>query len=423
MIKSGDVAERSPAVISANLKEGMILNRKLVVLNRSERAVVHQIKVDQKVLYKRFQARITRSKLAHARLLGQRDVQRELRSKNLGDLNTNIVGASEEDYLFLEKLQQRPCEESSFTPRIESPRKSVIKRQHSSEAKRDSDAENYKDENVILEQGRASSATPRMTSDGHCKQETKERVEEQAKIRPATSLGMHVDQEFIKHQNQLMSANLNKTQVDNVQKSDENTEAINNDSETQTTKPKTENNEVTGNDENDNKVETTAKPRPTVMFLEDIGKPQQPPRPNTVANVFGESDEAIIAKLAEDNLAIPVSPTSPRRASKAGGVDFFKEGKKQDLISLRLAHARSFNYTDDVKKFCEDLEEIKPARKIPNMDYYSLRLQLSLEQANSKSTVNVPGTPEDENKRSVGNLFVKSLTVPDIDWNFSKPVN
>ena len=104
--KSGDVAERSPAVISANLKEDMLLHKKMVVLNRSEHSMVHQIQVDQKVLYKRFQAKLIRSRLANARLLGQRELQRELRAKNLGGLNTDIVGQCDEDYGFLKLLEK-----------------------------------------------------------------------------------------------------------------------------------------------------------------------------------------------------------------------------------------------------------------------------------------------------------------------------
>ena len=50
--KAGDVAERSPTVISANLKEDILLEKQLHVLNRSERSVVHRIKVDQKVMYR-----------------------------------------------------------------------------------------------------------------------------------------------------------------------------------------------------------------------------------------------------------------------------------------------------------------------------------------------------------------------------------
>ena len=67
--KAGEVAERSPAVISANLKEDMLMRKKVMVLDRSERSVVHQIKVDQKVLSKRFQSRLVRSQLTFARII------------------------------------------------------------------------------------------------------------------------------------------------------------------------------------------------------------------------------------------------------------------------------------------------------------------------------------------------------------------
>ncbi|WAR19018.1 hypothetical protein MAR_000856 [Mya arenaria] len=404
--KSGDVAERSPSVISANLKEGMLLRKKLIVLDRSERAIVHQIKVDQKVLYKRFQARLTRSRLAHARLLGQRDVQRELRSKNLGDLNTNIVAVSEEDYLFLEKLEQRPCTASSFSPCIEIPKTSPRRPKEVNELSQKASTKAAND-NELLE--RPASACARISGTEVKDVNISRDDDEQLKVRPATTLGMRVDEEFLKRQ---LHLNTGRTATEDSKQSNTNRfseSTIEQNEDTNTIEHESES-ERNGNEGDD----TSEERKPTVQFLENVATER--PRPNTVAHMNGQVE-------VDDDTA-PRSPSSPNSPQNAGKqrVDFFQEGKKLDMVSLRLKQARSVDFTDEVQKFCDGLEEVQVGGSGTSVDYYSVRLQMSLDQANSKSRIQVPGTPEDENKRSIGNIFVRSLTVPNINMDFNRPV-
>lgn len=392
--KAGDVAERSPAVISANLKEDMLLQKKLVVINRSERSVIHQIKVDQKVMYKRFQARLTCSKLAHARLMGQRELQMQLRAKTLGTLDTDIAGNSDEDYAFLEKLEQRPCTTNSFSqwaghsPRPLKTRKESVQSEKQPEITQD------------LQKRRSSSAKARYYRDGSSGKDMahlKTTGHVPTTVRPATTLGARVEENFRRHQQESKE----EEEADDSGKSKENqssgsaVESIDvREGETEET-----------NSQSSEVSNTKRHSRPNVAFLEhlDIGEA----RPQTVADV------------SQWNNSIPSSPTSPKQYSRrtSRAADFFQAEEKIDLVSLRLQEAKTHDFTENVQKFCEELEQMKCARANPDVDYYSVRLQISLDQANSKSLIEVPGTPDDENKRSIGNLFVKSLTLPTINMN------
>lgn len=95
--KTGENAEKSPSVHYANWKETILLKKQMHVLERSEKNVIHRIKIDQKVLFKRFQDKLYRSKLCEARMHGNKEIERELRAKNLHGLNTDF-GSVEKDY-------------------------------------------------------------------------------------------------------------------------------------------------------------------------------------------------------------------------------------------------------------------------------------------------------------------------------------
>lgn len=405
--KSGDVAERSPAVISANLKEDILLQKKLVVLNRSERSVVHQVKVDQKVMYRRFQAKLTCSKLAHARLMGQRQLQRQLRAKNIGKLNTDIVGNTDEDFAFLDKLEQRPCTADSYTPclpEVKSKKKSERRTSHQAKELGKSAGDSLPEVNT----GRSSSAKARYvqdndvnaTSDKDSINSNRENVRQIA--RPATTLGTRVDEEYLRHElskakreKETGAKNSTEKRVEFKPLSDHSSEHATDEGHGSVTDE---------NQDSDSTVENTEKP--TVAFLEDLDIENA--RPNTVPN------------LPCSESPVPLSPTSPkqlsRRASKAS--DFFHAEVKIDPISLRLKEAKAVDFTDDVSKFCTELEQMKGKRKGPIVDYYASRLEASLKQINMP-LCEVPGTPDDENLRCVGNLFVRSLTVPELDWDFT----
>ncbi|XP_076071768.1 uncharacterized protein LOC143043255 [Mytilus galloprovincialis] len=115
--KASDAAERSLAVHYANYKEDIVLKKNLDILNRTEKNIVHSVQIDQKILYKRFQDKLHRSKLAYARMYGDKEKERELRAKNLRSLNIN-VGDSEQDYEFLKKIQPNKGTKPKKTSRV-----------------------------------------------------------------------------------------------------------------------------------------------------------------------------------------------------------------------------------------------------------------------------------------------------------------
>lgn len=452
--KTGDVAERSPAVISANLKEDMLLQKKLVVLNRSERSVVHQLKVDQKVLYKRFQAKLIRSKLANARLMGQRDVMKELRASSLGGLNTDIAGNSEEDYTFLKMLKQRPCTATSMSPRLTEPMtklKSAGKKRVAGDAK-----DNEVGESITKPSGRSVSARARYhrqladsfeIENGACKSGgvVMENIDN-VKVRPATSSGARVDEEFLKHQNQTRVAEgkelehsvnmdlrkpienetdkVDGTQNDNYSDDEtssdksnltEEKDSVHEDSNIVNDDQKPNVDDEGSQDENSPEMNAEVMDSPdakkqSVAFMDET-KDEGPERPDII--------KVVKETIGTDDTS-PSTPISPRQLSRKTnrGADFFSEEKKIDLVSLHLQRARSLDYSGHVQRFCEELEEMKGCEKQPRVDYYAMRLQLSQEQSVSRPLTQVPGTPEEEYRRSMGNLMVRSLTVPEVNWNF-----
>lgn len=115
--KVAEGAERSLTVHYANYKEDIILKKNMDILNRTEKNIVHRVKIDQKILYKRFQEKLHRSKLAYARMYGDKEKERELRAKNLRSLNIN-VGDSERDYEFLKKLQTTDTPKKKKVPKV-----------------------------------------------------------------------------------------------------------------------------------------------------------------------------------------------------------------------------------------------------------------------------------------------------------------
>lgn len=83
-------SEKSPKVCSTNWREDVILKKNLQVLDRSQRAVVNRIMVDQKILKRRFQIKVNRSKMSYARATSNVEMQKKLRDETTFVLNTNV---------------------------------------------------------------------------------------------------------------------------------------------------------------------------------------------------------------------------------------------------------------------------------------------------------------------------------------------
>ncbi|KAL3878589.1 hypothetical protein ACJMK2_030925 [Sinanodonta woodiana] len=349
--KLGGVAERSPVVYSANLKEDMLLRKKLQVLSRSERGVIHRIKVEQKVIFRRFQSKLFRSKLSYAKLLGNKDEERALRQKYIRGLNSSCLD-SEEDYGFLEKLERRPCTATHWE------RKTMEQVPHSARIRApilNSAVEPIADyiskvDTAIVPRGRSYSIDYGKLED--TSQEAGSLfVSHLEDIRPVTTTGI----------SKRSSAN----KLVQLQERGKSAGA------------------------------TNAK---LGIGILDTSK-----KTHTAGEKHSSKDDS-----TDKHHRTSVSQQMQRRPSS-----FFEETKPIDIIALRLyeTKVRSLNFADQVKKFCEDLEQLDTGEKLVK-DYYTIQIQSSLEKRRQGPLVLLPGTPEEEHRRAVGNTNVKSLTVP-----------
>ena len=90
-------SEKSPKIQWENLKEQSLLVKKVNLLERSKQVLCNNIKVEQKMIHKRFEDKIYQSRITYAKLIGSRDLQRELRKKKHHNLNTDICRDEETD--------------------------------------------------------------------------------------------------------------------------------------------------------------------------------------------------------------------------------------------------------------------------------------------------------------------------------------
>ncbi|XP_071787444.1 uncharacterized protein [Asterias amurensis] len=86
------VGEKSQTVYSANWKLDTMLQKNLQMLDVSKHRVGHRISMDQRVVNKRFQIKLNRSKLTHARMTGNRELLRELIHRDNYTFNTSVGG-------------------------------------------------------------------------------------------------------------------------------------------------------------------------------------------------------------------------------------------------------------------------------------------------------------------------------------------
>ncbi|XP_048773151.2 uncharacterized protein LOC125678619 [Ostrea edulis] len=354
--KMGENAEKSPSVHYANWKEDILLKKQLHVLERSEKNVIHRIKIDQKVLFKRFQDKLYRSKLCEARMHGNKDTEMELRARNLHGLNTDF-GSAEKDYEFLTKLQNNRKQRNTKKkpPRIKvSP---IVK-------------QNKFDDDVFVETNdprrRSNSITEGMTSRsmGALSSHPLLSVVE----RPSTT-GSHPQQHAIEvsvktlqgkkdiHMN--ISAKGNRSDSEKKQLSE---------------------------------LSKSKKARPQTCM------------PSLLLQVTKEAHETGRKSEQENH----------RKKSSS----FFEDEKKIDIVELHLSQIKSLNYDEKIQEFADTLNDLV-VNDIEDRDYYTLRLQAAMKEISNMNYDPVPGTPEDEYNRHVGNLELKSLTFKNLNLDFS----
>ncbi len=98
-------SEKSPKLLMTNFKEQMVLDKNIHMLDKSKKIVMNRIKIDQRVLYKRFQKKLNQSKLFHAQITGNKESEKELLRRNSLSLNTD-VGVKDDSDDVLKKIWQ-----------------------------------------------------------------------------------------------------------------------------------------------------------------------------------------------------------------------------------------------------------------------------------------------------------------------------
>ena len=280
-----------------------------------------------------------------ARIMGNKTLEKDLRSKNLGGLHTDVV--SEEDYAFLARLEHRPCTATHYTP----PYREISQKREKRMISRDS-------ETLPLPNQRETSKSDRLRSaPGNM-------------LRSSTTIGLS-----------------NKDVVNSAEKKAE--------SKLVCSKPPSARQASLLSNTKDQTKENESK----VNYEYDTSKRKQ--RPKTVT----------IVTQTPDPTPIPSPRQYSRRTSRAA--DFFEEDKKIDMVELRLKAARALDYTDKVADFCGELEEMASGQ--PQVDWYSMRLH---SQQPVKKDLGLGNIMDNGDSRHVGNLNVRSMTIPQLDLNF-----
>ncbi|XP_061164802.1 uncharacterized protein LOC133173783 [Saccostrea echinata] len=362
--KAGDNAEKSPSVHYANWKEDILLKKQLHVLERSEKNVIHRIKIDQKVLFKRFQDKLYRSKLCEARLHGNKETERELRAKQLHGLNTDF-GSAEKDYEFLTKLQNNRKRKDKKQNRQKKP--PAIKVTTSKVGK------NGLIDDVFLEEKglrrRSNSITEGMTSRSTGITPESSLPPPKPLERPSTTGSQPLPRQIEVGVKTLPVQKYIHMNISTKGKSPENKQMH--------------------------------------AHLDELPKSKTRPhtcRPSLLLQVTQDAPETQRMSETENH----------RKKSSS----FFEDEKKVDIIDLQLKAIKSLNYDDKIKEFVDALSDFV-VDDIEDRDYYTLRLRAAMKEMSENRYDTVPGTPEDEYNRHVGNLELKSLTFKNINLDFS----
>ncbi|XP_022099547.1 uncharacterized protein LOC110984059 [Acanthaster planci] len=107
------VGEKSQTVFSANWKLDAMLLKNLQMLDVSKHRVSHRISMDQRVVNKRFQTKLYRSKITHARMTNNRELLRELLHRDNYTFNTSVGGQDEKYTVKVSPTQKIPGQEDS----------------------------------------------------------------------------------------------------------------------------------------------------------------------------------------------------------------------------------------------------------------------------------------------------------------------
>ncbi|XP_076467558.1 uncharacterized protein LOC143298565 [Babylonia areolata] len=471
--RASDAAERSPAVYFANLKADMLLQKQMQVLKRAERSLVHRIVIDQKILFRRFQAKLRRSKLARARLWGDKDTERQLRARDLHVMNTNC-GQEEDDLEFLKKLKHQPCLQADRTGGKEG---GMGRRRGRSSQVTDGDMEELI-RAVMDGQDLPPTETTlhSLTALGHLLEETglapsagpdtgrRETKPADRGTRPGPNVSVRPVTTHAHRTNPAEEATPeeahSKRRVHTVKRGDQHlprgkTETLNRSTASQTTEAP--------------HISDVHKRRPRPFTSPACSQPQPKPTtalPKTPRRVpcvgRGESTQGSLLALGTS------SPGLTSRRPSQTATSMFEEQKKVDLVALRLEEARNFDFTPRVSAFIQTLLDldrkertsalrtdtpagepsegpVEPGEDLPpeaereereeeekewkeelkgdrKFDYYATKMALYAASVKKAPPMVLPGTPEEDNMKLVGDQNVRSITMRTLRMDPHPPV-
>ncbi|XP_041359692.1 uncharacterized protein LOC121376003 [Gigantopelta aegis] len=378
--KGLEASERSQVVYSANWKEDMLLGRQLQVLDRAQRRFVHRITIEQKVLYKRFQTKLHRSKLAYAQMWGNKDRVRALREKHMHGLNTNCYD-NEEDLEFLKRLHQRPCVRSGTTRTRQG-------RQPEDLTNRDMD---LLIRAVLDEQGAALKTSGSMKLPARPRSRPASARLDAKKhftTRPATATGTRVDEEYL-----VLPSIDGETTDDKIHSY---VESISFENDRRKTP---------------DSHHASVEDRSRVSFVQT--------RPLTASVVRLTPDKESRNERVKSAHAQPSFRRGGNRAQLRRG-SLFGEQIKPNLVEQYLSEVKYKNYESRVKEFCESLAPFESKDLNLVADYYASKFSTTAYSNLKDHIATVPGTPREEHEKYIGNTSVKSLTMQLLNLEFDK---
>lgn len=97
-------------------------------------------------------------------------------------------------------------------------------------------------------------------------------------------------------------------------------------------------------------------------------------------------------------------------------------GREPTLTELHKMWVDAKDYEGQVKRFAKTVTPLKMGKHNVT-DYYTLRAMEHARSGRKKSVMNIPGTPPGEYTKDCGNMSTGNMTFRDIDWNFDERPN
>ena len=440
------VGEKSQSVYSANWKLDEVLKRELQMLDTSKRRVTHRISLDQRVVQMRFQKKLHRSKVYHARMTENKEMLRDL----LHHDNYNFQNYRNEDNTTPAFKRKTPSRAKSARPstcweekgQVLSNKKKSLKGGITPAAtpvtfeelgKKVSPEEKLPD--TIITEGEAGKSTGAvLEKQDENPSNDKEQFNNAASVPIDTTVEPAVEKDKIQTETKHVTPDAeagNKTskevrvvddeppRVSVIRKSTFSatvrTKMTNPmDREGLKNRPKTAIGTMPSAD-NETSVDPTNEtdPEHDLSKEEPNSNPSddsQLKRPQSTVS-FGQIATSV--SKAKDQLNMLNRRKSSPAAGKHGMPSIFGEEKRPTILELNEERIRRANYSERVKQFVNNVDTYSDPE---NVDYYALRLAENCSIRANKKTYNFEKSEfaimaeKDEAKRSVGNLNAKNMT-------------